>query len=102
MEGDAKTMRASVERALSMTVDEFAQAMGDDGMTVQDRMAVAMAAEAMGGNVRAAQYIRDVMDGWADEKADKPRARVTAFDRIAKQYAQGPARKPGSEVPNSA
>lgn len=33
---------------------------------------------------------------------DKPKARVTAFDRIAKQYAQGAARKPNAKIPNSA
>ena len=33
---------------------------------------------------------------------DKPKAKVTAFERIAKQYAQGAARKPNAKVSNSA
>lgn len=33
---------------------------------------------------------------------DKPKAKVTAFERIAKQYAQGAARKPDAKVSNSA
>lgn len=96
-----KTMRESVEQALKMPVAEFVEAMGDDSLSVQDRMAVAMAAEAMGGNVKAAQYIRDVMDGWADEKP-KREVKVTAFEQIAKRRAQGPSRKPAAKVANSA
>lgn len=33
---------------------------------------------------------------------DKPKAKVTAFERIAKQYAQGATRKPNAKVSNSA
>ena len=33
---------------------------------------------------------------------DKPKVKVTPFDRIAKQRAQGPTRKPNAKVSNSA
>lgn len=33
---------------------------------------------------------------------EKPKAKVTPFDRIAKQRAQGPTRKPNAQVSNSA
>lgn len=37
-----------------------------------------------------------------EEKQEKPKAKVTAFERIAKQRAQAPARKPDAKVSNSA
>ena len=37
-----------------------------------------------------------------EEKPDKTRVKVTAFERIAKQRAQAPSRKPDSKVSNSA
>ena len=37
-----------------------------------------------------------------EEKPERPRAKVTAFERIAKQRANGPARKPVAKVANSA
>lgn len=37
-----------------------------------------------------------------EEVQEKPKARVTAFERIAKQRAQAPARKPNAKVPSSA
>lgn len=37
-----------------------------------------------------------------EEKPEKPRVVVTPFERIAKQRAQGPARKPTAKVSNSA
>ena len=37
-----------------------------------------------------------------EEKPDRPRAKVTPFERIAKQRASGPARKPIAKVSNSA
>lgn len=36
------------------------------------------------------------------EKQEKPKVRVTAFEQIAKQRAQGPTRKPAAKIPNSA
>lgn len=37
-----------------------------------------------------------------DKPSDKPKVKVTAFERIAKQRAAGPARKPNAKVLNSA
>ena len=37
-----------------------------------------------------------------EEKPDKPKAKVTPFERIAQQRANGPARKPIAKVSNSA
>lgn len=37
-----------------------------------------------------------------EEQQQKPKAKVTAFERIAKQRAQGPARKPDAKVSHSA
>ena len=37
-----------------------------------------------------------------EEKQEKPKVKVTAFERIAKQRAQAPARKPNAKVSNSA
>lgn len=96
-----RTMRESVERALAMNVDDFVDAMSDDSMTVQDRIAVAMCAEAMGGNFHAFKAVADAL---GSQEAPKPNtnAKVTPYDRIAKQRAAGPARKPNAEVPRSA
>ena len=97
---EQKAMRDSMQKALSLDVDGFMEAMNDDATTVQDRIAVAMCAEAMGGNVRAAQYVRDVMGGF-DEKP-KVELKVTAFDKITKQYQKGASRKPTAKNPRSA
>lgn len=97
---ERRAMRESMERALSLDVDGFMDAMSNDSSTVQDRIAVAMCAEAMGGNVRAAQYVRDVMGGF-DEKP-KVELKVTAFDKIARQYQQGASRKPAAKDSRSA
>lgn len=97
---EARAMRESMERALALDVDGFMDSMNDDTLTVQDRIAVAMCAEAMGGNVRAAQYVRDVMGGFAE--GPRVEVRVTPFDEIAKQRAAGPARKPAAKATRSA
>ena len=97
---ESRAMRESMEKALALDVDGFMDAMNNDAVTVQDRIAVAMCAEAMGGNVRAAQYVRDVMGGF--EEKPKVELKVTAFDKIAKQYQKGPARKSDSKNTRSA
>ena len=97
---ERKAMRESMEKALSLDVDGFMDSMNDDSLSVQDRIAVAMCAEAMGGNVRAAQYVRDVMGGF--EEKPKVELKVTAFDKIAKQYKQGASRKPDAKDTRSA
>lgn len=40
--------------------------------------------------------------GNQEEQQEKPKVKVTAFERIAKQRAQGPMRKPNAKIPNSA
>ena len=94
-----RTMQDSLREALAMDVDDFVAAM-DGGGTVQDRLAVAMCAEAMGGNVRAAQFIRDALGGFPERP--KVEVRVTPFDKIAEKYAGGAERKPGAMAARSA
>lgn len=97
---EGRAMRESMEKALSLDVDCFMDSMNNDSLSVQDRIAVAMCAEAMGGNVRAAQYVRDVMGGF--EEKPKVEVKVTAFDKIAKQYQKGASRKPNAKNTRSA
>ena len=100
MAGPGKTMAESFQAVLCMDLDDFEAAAQDAGLSVQDRIAVSVCMEAMNGNVKAAKYVLDLTGG--QQEQPKTKAKVTPFERIAKQRAGAPARKPVAAVPNSA
>lgn len=71
-----ESLGVALDIALSGKVDtdlskiDFADALQAEGLSMQDKIAVAMIAEAANGNVRAAEFIRDTMGEKPVEKLD--------------------------------